>query len=103
QTCMLLCMRVISGQFVCVCVCVFVCVCECVYLADIDECARGQAQCSHSCVNMLGSFRCVCKPGFELGADGKQCYRNHTHTHTHTQIYTHLSAGLLQIVNRSPS
>lgn len=43
--------------------------------ADIDECAEGSARCAHRCVNTPGSFTCVCNPGFELGADGKQCYR----------------------------
>lgn len=52
-----------------------ICVVYCLSHIDIDECSSGRAKCSHRCVNMLGSFSCVCHPGFELGADGKQCYR----------------------------
>lgn len=52
-------------------------------LPDTDECVSGQAKCAHGCVNVPGSFRCVCNPGFELGADGKQCYREYTYTLTH--------------------
>ncbi|KAF5922146.1 hypothetical protein HPG69_007032 [Diceros bicornis minor] len=43
--------------------------------ADINECAEGLAHCGHRCVNTVGSFTCACHPCFELGADGKQCYR----------------------------
>lgn len=50
-------------------------------LPDIDECVSGQTKCAHGCVNVPGSFRCVCNPGFELGADGKQCYREFKYTH----------------------
>uniref|UniRef100_A0A3B3R8R4 EGF-like and EMI domain containing 1 n=1 Tax=Paramormyrops kingsleyae TaxID=1676925 RepID=A0A3B3R8R4_9TELE len=42
---------------------------------DIDECSSGQAKCSHRCINTLGSFKCMCSPGFELGINGKHCYR----------------------------
>lgn len=45
---------------------------------DVDECATGTAQCAHSCLNTHGSFKCVCFTGFELGADGRQCYREWT-------------------------
>lgn len=51
----------------------------CLSPVDIDECSSGHAKCSHGCINMLGSFRCVCHPGFELGAEGKQCYRKSKH------------------------
>lgn len=43
--------------------------------ADVDECATGQAQCAHGCLNTRGSFTCLCHAGYELGADGRQCYR----------------------------
>ncbi|KAJ8780647.1 hypothetical protein J1605_000690 [Eschrichtius robustus] len=42
---------------------------------DVDECATGLAQCAHGCVNTHGSFKCACNAGYELGADGRQCYR----------------------------
>lgn len=38
----------------------------------------GLAQCAHSCLNTHGSFQCVCFTGFELGADGRQCYSEWT-------------------------
>lgn len=46
-------------------------------LADVDECLTGQAMCAHQCLNTRGSFKCTCNPGYELGADGKQCYREY--------------------------
>lgn len=42
---------------------------------DVDECAAGLAQCAHGCLNTQGSFKCACHAGYELGADGRQCYR----------------------------
>lgn len=46
--------------------------------SDVDECATGLAQCAHGCLNTHGSFKCVCNAGYELGADGRQCYREWT-------------------------
>lgn len=45
---------------------------------DVDECATGLAQCAHSCLNTHGSFKCGCHAGYELGADGRQCYSEWT-------------------------
>ena len=72
-------------MYICLCVVIVVVVClinafQCVSMSsppDMDECRPDQAKCSHGCVNTPGSFICVCNPGFELGADGKQCYRKY--------------------------
>ena len=44
---------------------------------DIDECSTGDHRCEHECVNTLGSFSCVCPPGFvQLGdrcVDADEC------------------------------
>lgn len=50
----------------------------CVFCAsDIDECQTGRADCAHGCRNTRGSFMCVCPAAYELGVDGKQCYREY--------------------------
>ncbi|XP_069686291.1 uncharacterized protein [Periplaneta americana] len=40
---------------------------------DIDECAVQNGGCMQGCVNIRGSFRCICGRGFFLGADGRTC------------------------------
>lgn len=50
---------------------------DCSSLADVNECLTGLAMCAHQCLNTRGSFKCTCNPGYELGADGKQCYREY--------------------------
>lgn len=47
-------------------------VCVCVF-TDADECTNGVSQCQHTCVNIIGSFRCGCKPGFALQTDRTTC------------------------------
>lgn len=42
-------------------------------LADVDECDINNFQCSHDCVNTVGSAYCVCPHGFELAEDNKTC------------------------------
>ena len=42
--------------------------------ADMDECVRGTAGCSHTCNNTVGSFQCFCRPGYVLGQDKQTCF-----------------------------
>uniref|UniRef100_A0A8C1TUG2 EGF-like domain-containing protein n=1 Tax=Cyprinus carpio TaxID=7962 RepID=A0A8C1TUG2_CYPCA len=44
-------------------------------IQNVDECETGLAACAHSCRNTPGSFSCICNPGYELGSDGRKCYR----------------------------
>ncbi|KAL2092659.1 hypothetical protein ACEWY4_012457 [Coilia grayii] len=39
---------------------------------DIDECAQ-RKPCQHECVNTLGSYHCVCPPGYQLMANSRTC------------------------------
>ena len=44
-----------------------------IYLfVDIDECTRYEGICDHFCTNMLGSYECSCRTGFELYTDPQQ-------------------------------
>uniref|UniRef100_A0A8C9RYI1 Si:dkey-88l16.3 n=1 Tax=Scleropages formosus TaxID=113540 RepID=A0A8C9RYI1_SCLFO len=41
---------------------------------DIDECSEPyMAACSHACLNMRGSYMCLCHPGYLLEPDGHTC------------------------------
>ena len=46
---------------------------------DVDECVKfaGHTCSQHAtCENTIGSFRCHCKSGFRLAADGRNCDGN---------------------------
>ena len=40
---------------------------------DINECVMAIANCSHDCINTVGSFQCSCRSGFTLNTDNKTC------------------------------
>ncbi|KAL0280085.1 UNVERIFIED_CONTAM: hypothetical protein PYX00_001479 [Menopon gallinae] len=40
---------------------------------DVDECFENISNCSDSCINTIGSYRCDCPAGLELEADGRTC------------------------------
>ncbi|TSK16222.1 Fibulin-2 [Bagarius yarrelli] len=43
-------------------------------LEDVDECERVEGKrCLHICINTLGSYKCVCHPGYTLMQDGHTC------------------------------
>lgn len=55
------------------CSCVDLCV-ICVCCADIDECKVMGNLCKNGqCLNTLGSFSCVCKPGYTSDISSTQC------------------------------
>merc|ERR1739838_547432 len=41
---------------------------------DQDECNLNLDECSHVCVNTIGSYECQCYNGFLLAEDGFNCY-----------------------------
>lgn len=41
-------------------------------VSDVDECLESAiSPCQHQCVNTLGSYRCICHPGYQLS--GQRC------------------------------
>ncbi|KAM9293960.1 nidogen-2 [Gastrophryne carolinensis] len=59
----------------------YTCVCASGYqgdgrdCADVNECEAGLSNCGHNtqCLNLPGSFRCDCQPGYVFSADGQNC------------------------------
>uniref|UniRef100_A0A914DQL4 Metalloendopeptidase n=1 Tax=Acrobeloides nanus TaxID=290746 RepID=A0A914DQL4_9BILA len=43
------------------------------YVADLNECAKENAGCSHICENKLGSYECRCPSGFTLAENRHKC------------------------------
>ena len=41
--------------------------------SDIDECAIGSSGCSQLCNNTIGSYVCLCNPGYQLSSDNESC------------------------------
>lgn len=42
-------------------------------LSDINECAQNSHECSHSCRNTDGSYKCQCPPDMVLKPDNRTC------------------------------
>ncbi|CAG5126620.1 unnamed protein product, partial [Candidula unifasciata] len=38
-----------------------------------DECLHDNGGCVHLCMNTPGNYSCLCRDGFILAADGKDC------------------------------
>uniref|UniRef100_A0A8D0G7N5 Metalloendopeptidase n=1 Tax=Sphenodon punctatus TaxID=8508 RepID=A0A8D0G7N5_SPHPU len=44
------------------------------FFKEVDECSRpNNGGCEQRCVNTLGSYKCACDPGYELGSDKRRC------------------------------
>lgn len=44
------------------------------FLTDTDECLHNGMLCQNGrCLNMAGSFQCICNAGFQLTPDGRNC------------------------------
>lgn len=39
----------------------------------MDECNIRNMCLNGMCINEDGSFKCICKPGFQLASDGRYC------------------------------
>lgn len=39
----------------------------------MDECSIRNMCLNGMCINEDGSFKCICKPGFQLASDGRYC------------------------------
>ena len=42
-------------------------------VADFDECQVENGGCSHTCLDLIGGYKCLCPSGFELASDDKTC------------------------------
>ena len=42
---------------------------------DNDECQNGRHGCSQDCKNTLGGYKCLCKTGYALNSNGRDCDR----------------------------
>ena len=45
----------------------------CYVFTDVDECENNLNNCSYMCINLNGSYYCVCDFGFSLQDDGETC------------------------------
>ena len=57
-----------------------------ILVIDIDECLNKKGGCSHKCVNMAGTYRCVCPVGYVLQSNRHDCVED-----TSEYIYLSLS------------
>ena len=46
-------------------------------MLDINECDNNNGGCEYSCENLGGSYKCGCRPGYELNSDRLTCRGNY--------------------------
>ena len=56
--------------------------CDILKTLDIDECQTSNGGCEQVCTNTVGSFECLCNPGYSLASAGFQCIGKFTRRHT---------------------
>lgn len=43
-------------------------------ISDLDECQNNATNfCEQRCINVPGSYQCICNRGYTLSGDGKTC------------------------------
>jgi len=57
-----------------------------VQISDINECELGYNECTQRCINLGGSYKCACEHDYQLGTDGKSCYRTSYMTYVITFV-----------------
>ncbi|NP_999728.1 bone morphogenetic protein 1 homolog precursor [Strongylocentrotus purpuratus] len=63
------------------------------FFKEKDECAQpDQGGCMDVCVNTIGSYRCDCRPGYELSSDGRRC---EVAAEVYSLVYEGISPALL--------
>lgn len=68
------------------------------HLADINECTEGMHQCSHTCINTPGSYRCSCHSGYTLTSDGRGCMSKWPTNSLQLWIKLHVSLQMMTSV-----
>ena len=46
------------------------------FLPDFNECEENNGGCSHTCMDLIGGYKCICPSRFELKSDEKTCQGN---------------------------
>ena len=44
-----------------------------VFLLDVNECDNNNGNCQHTCQNLYGRHRCLCRDGYSLDSNEKTC------------------------------
>lgn len=51
-------------------------ICDCTFFTDEDECEEGKHDCTEKqmeCKNLIGTYMCICGPGYQRRPDGEGC------------------------------
>lgn len=51
-------------------------ICGCTFFPDLDECEESKHDCAEKqmeCKNLIGTYICICGPGYQRTPDGEAC------------------------------